>query len=323
MKLGQLVTILPRSHHPGIHRCGGAAFITRIHYDSNDENEESGKPTKIDVKYVLGGKESDIELEYVLEDASSMSATTVKDKRERKQDVKMNMGELGGDKKRRVALGDVDGNSGRRKRGKKEVHRKKTASTAHELNRGNEENGGLPVGSEMDGEWMFIKSGKISSYLPYLTATTHIQYWWNHEEGWLHATILKSIYKVVTENFIKWVVKVEFEDGVKIGLTFHPGDKRWKIKVGSVEQHKKQEQDLNKSGDMASNKRVKKSAVHPHCKLKIEEENVLNSWRSNSGSGASACVKSKSRANRGNISSDTKSTKKKVEIDGLGFIFQE
>jgi hypothetical protein len=161
MQLGQIVTILPRSH-PGINSYGGAAFITRIHTDSNDEH--NGKPTKIDVKYVLGGKESGIELTYVREEASA--STTTKDRRERKQDVKMNVGEWGGGKKRRVALGDVDGNCESRKRGKKEGdnhnHKKTKASMTHAELSENEEKARLPDGCEMDGEWMFIK---VSSFL--------------------------------------------------------------------------------------------------------------------------------------------------------------
>lgn len=157
MQVGQIVTILPRSH-PGINSYGGAAFITRIHTDSNDEN--NGKPTKIDVKYVLGGKESGIELTYVREEASA--TTTTKDRRERKQDVKMNVGEWGGGEKKRVALGDVDGNCGSRKRGKKEgdnhkSHKKKKASVTNAELTGNVGNAALPDGCEMDGEWMFIK----------------------------------------------------------------------------------------------------------------------------------------------------------------------
>eukprot|EP00804_Cyclotella_cryptica_P005197 CCRYP_014242-RA/>CCRYP_014242-RA protein AED:0.06 eAED:0.06 QI:414/1/1/1/1/1/3/578/785 len=314
MQVGQIVTILPRSH-PGINRCGGTAFITRIHTDSNDENNPGGKPTKIDVKYVLGGKESGIELTYVREDVSSMSATTAtstrmaKDKRERKQDVKMNMGEWGGGggQKKRVALGDVDGNCGSRKRGKKEVEKKQNKKnvpmTNAELSGGKEEHGGLPEGSEMDGEWIFIKSGKISSYLPYLTATTRIQYWWNHEDGWLHATILKSIHKVVTSKIIKWVVKVEFEDGEKASLTFHPGDKRWKVKIGPVDKKTETKEDGGKGGrkrgGMPSEKKIKKSPANPASNRKNDEKKVGKKSSAKAGSGGSEPVESNAQASGG------------------------
>lgn len=73
-----------------------------------------------------------------------MNATQVRrGTRERKQDVKMNVGELGETghaKKKRTALKDIDGNCG-----KKPKNDEKKAEEE------------LPAGCEMEGDWMFVK----------------------------------------------------------------------------------------------------------------------------------------------------------------------
>ena len=132
-QLDQTVQIRPRTF-PGVNKPGGTGIITAIHRD-----EKSGDPIQVDVKYVLGGKESNIEMTYV------MAEETVEGRRrgtrERKQDVKMNIGEET-PKKKRVALKDIDGNSKKLKTD--ELKKQGTC-------------GELPAGCEMDGEWMFIQ----------------------------------------------------------------------------------------------------------------------------------------------------------------------
>ncbi|KAL7481829.1 hypothetical protein ACHAW6_007515, partial [Cyclotella cf. meneghiniana] len=218
---------------------------------------------------------------------------------------------------------DVDGNCGSRKRGKKggdnhKNRKKKKASVTNAELSGNEDNAALPDGCEMDGDWMFIKSGRISSYLPYLTATTPIQYWWNDEDGWLHATILKSIYKVVTSKIIKWVVKVEFEDGEQISLAFHPADKRWKVKIGDVADKREEENRVGKSGigkrgGIASDKK----RANPPSLWKEDEKNLWSESSANAGDGASEAVKSSAKAN---ASGDHV---KKSEPTDLGLFFKK
>ena len=63
LKVGQQVDIESRTW-PGINKPGGHATITKLHYDTST-TATGGVPTKIDVKYVLGGSEKQIELTYV------------------------------------------------------------------------------------------------------------------------------------------------------------------------------------------------------------------------------------------------------------------
>jgi len=70
LKIGQQVDIESRTW-PGINKPGGHATITKFHYETtngsttSDGNGGGGAPTKIDVKYVLGGTEKQIEITYV------------------------------------------------------------------------------------------------------------------------------------------------------------------------------------------------------------------------------------------------------------------
>jgi len=58
LAIGQEVNIESRTQ-PGINKPGGHGTISNIHYDTNSS------PKMVDVKYSLGGKESNIELKYV------------------------------------------------------------------------------------------------------------------------------------------------------------------------------------------------------------------------------------------------------------------
>jgi len=59
LAIGQEVNIESRTQ-PGINKPGGHGTISNIHYDTNNS-----VPKMVDVKYSLGGKEANIELEYV------------------------------------------------------------------------------------------------------------------------------------------------------------------------------------------------------------------------------------------------------------------
>ena len=133
VEVGQSVSIEARTF-PGTNKSGGAAVITAIHLD-----EASGKPAKVDVRYVLGGSEANVEMTYV--GPMVVEEGRRRGTRERKQDVKMNLGEEK-PKKKRAALKDIDGNSSKKQ---------KTAEKQNEL----------PTGCEMDGEWMRIKVSYI------------------------------------------------------------------------------------------------------------------------------------------------------------------
>ena len=245
VQLDTIVQIQPRTFS-GVNKPGGVGVITGIHRD-----EESGNPTKIDVKYVLGGKESNIEMTYVTADATV--DVRRRGTRDRKQDVKMNIGEEK-PKKKRIALKDIDCN---RKKSKTDEAKKE------------ESRGQLPAGCEMDGEWMFIqvssscyiiylfclewcatgtdllynsftslvssdemKSGKLSDYTSYFTKGTTIQFWWDEDKGWLQATLLKDIKRSLSRGMIKWNVEMKFDiDGETFKYCFLPKDKRWKVKI--------------------------------------------------------------------------------------------
>ena len=154
-EIGQQVDVTSRTH-PGINKPGGVGTITSIH-------EEGGVPVKVDVKYVLGGKEKNVEITYVklIEDDDEGEGFR-RPARQRKADVKMNLGELGGGAKtkahkKRPALVDIDGNRERKSNNKSD--KKETGDAAAE---GEVDVGALPVGCEMDGGWMFIKVSLFS-----------------------------------------------------------------------------------------------------------------------------------------------------------------
>jgi hypothetical protein len=73
------------------------------------------------------------------------------------------------------------------------------------------------------------QDGKVADYTSILHQGRRVSYWWDDEYGWVNGVIIKPLTKVTTSSIIKWVVKVDFEDGEKETLNFHPGDKRWKV----------------------------------------------------------------------------------------------
>ena len=58
LAIGLEVNVEPRTY-PGINKQGGYGTVTHIYYN------EHGVATKVDVKYVLGGREKEVELTYV------------------------------------------------------------------------------------------------------------------------------------------------------------------------------------------------------------------------------------------------------------------
>ena len=72
----------------------------------------------------------------------------------------------------------------------------------------------------------------MSDYTPYFTKGTSVQFWWDDEKGWLHATLLNDIKRQLGRGIIQWMVKMRFEeDDETFSYCFHPKDNRWKIKI--------------------------------------------------------------------------------------------
>ena len=98
IKVGQQVDIQSRTW-AGINKPGGHARVTKINYanknsDDNNDNDGacgSGAPMTVDVKYILGGSEKNVELTYV-----KVHVELSRKSRSRKCDSKMNMNSLGG-----------------------------------------------------------------------------------------------------------------------------------------------------------------------------------------------------------------------------------
>jgi hypothetical protein len=110
------------------------------------------------------------------------------------------------------------------------------------------------------------KSGKLSDYTPYFTKGTSIQFWWDDEKGWLHATCLNDITRNLSRGIIRWMVKMKFEeDNETFSYAFHPKDSRWKIKIEKKEAAneakskapKKQEAAVKKSKAPSTKKKEK------------------------------------------------------------------
>lgn len=75
----------------------------------------------------------------------------------------------------------------------------------------------------------------MSDYTPYLTKGTSVQFWWDDEKGWLHATLLKDIKRQLGRGIIRWMVNMQFEeDDETFSYCFHPKDNRWKIKIDNT-----------------------------------------------------------------------------------------
>lgn len=78
------------------------------------------------------------------------------------------------------------------------------------------------------------KSGKLSDYIGYFTKGTSVQFWWDDDKGWLHAKLTKDIQRNLSRGTIRWDVKMNFEqDDELFSYSFHPNDKRWKVKIES------------------------------------------------------------------------------------------
>jgi len=133
LKIGQQVDIESRTW-PGINKPGGHATITKLHYETTDGTSDGnggaagGAPTKIDVKYVLGGTEKQIEITYV-----KPHVELVRGGRSRRLDKKMTVDSFTtGEKENNGAVGGGGGKKrvNKRKAGgadnvDKSVHKKK------------------------------------------------------------------------------------------------------------------------------------------------------------------------------------------------------
>ena len=178
LTVGKQVDIESRTW-AGINKPGGHATITKIHTNNEAESSASGSGgvsviTKVDVKYVLGGIEKDVELTYI-----KAHVELPRGGRRRRNDVKMNVNTLGGvpekkqtvskkkaskknnddnaSNKKRKALADVDGNNGKIKAAKKS-----SSSGVVEEEVGVAAERGVAVvvpvgGDDVDGKWTLIQ----------------------------------------------------------------------------------------------------------------------------------------------------------------------
>jgi hypothetical protein len=94
-----------------------------------------------------------------------------------------------------------------------------------------------------------VQTGKISDYTRFFTKGTSIQFWWDEEQGWLHATLLKDIERSLSRGMIRWQVKMKFAVDQNVhSHSFHPKDARWKIKI---------EKDTGKADNAKTSKKAK------------------------------------------------------------------
>ena len=144
---------------PGINKPGGHAKITKIHYDGN-------VATKVDVKYVLGGRELAVELTYVKAHVElerkgrsrrSVELKTITWEQKKKggggaqKKISPNKNEK---KKKRKALGSLnDGNDSKAKA------TKKGRTEDNESSKNEEDVAMVATGEEAgeDGKWTLIK----------------------------------------------------------------------------------------------------------------------------------------------------------------------
>mmetsp|Transcript_26476 Transcript_26476/g.43711 ORF Transcript_26476/g.43711 Transcript_26476/m.43711 type:complete len:543 (-) Transcript_26476:1205-2833(-) len=106
LQIGQQVDIESRTW-PGINKPGGHATIIKLHYD---DTTAAAVPTKIDVKYVLGGSEKQIELMYV-----KPHVELVRGGRSRRVDRKMTVDSFGSEKEnlgKKKMMNSAAGNGG-------------------------------------------------------------------------------------------------------------------------------------------------------------------------------------------------------------------
>lgn len=143
----------------GINKPGGHAKITKIHYD-----EAGTVPNMVDVKYVLGGTEKDIELTYV-----KKHIELTRRSRSRKSESVMNVDTLGGipkkegKKKKKVAIAknkENNSNSKKRKVGVSDDNKKfkKVSKVEKEIIKPSTDTV-VDGGDNGDGVWKLIEVG--------------------------------------------------------------------------------------------------------------------------------------------------------------------
>lgn len=225
--VGLNVDVDPRTW-PGINKPGGSARIVKVHYDGE-------VPTKVDVKYHVGGGEKEVELTYVKKHTELERRA-----RSRRVDIKMNVDTLGG-KPTQKKKGVKQKQTKKRKalRDMTPVKNSKSAKRPSEPTEGSSDGRSVDVSARIAattgsniiaaaGEWSIIQDGKITDYVNTLTKGRRIAYWWSVEDSWLEGTICKSLSKITTPSTIKWTIRVDFDNGDVHTLAFHPNEKRWK-----------------------------------------------------------------------------------------------
>ena len=158
---GQEVDIESRTW-AGINKPGGHAIITKIHYDASN----NGCANMVDVKYVLGGRELNVELTYV-----KVHVELSRRSRSRKCDTKMNVDTLGGVPKKKVKNNNSTKNGGNNNKKRKALASllDDNGNVAKAAKKGEEEeqvpsinnNNDTPVdeATDEDGVWKLIEVG--------------------------------------------------------------------------------------------------------------------------------------------------------------------
>mmetsp|Transcript_27276 Transcript_27276/g.58401 ORF Transcript_27276/g.58401 Transcript_27276/m.58401 type:complete len:594 (-) Transcript_27276:674-2455(-) len=247
----------------GINKPGGHATVVKIHVDDNNV------ANKVDVRYVLGGRELEVELTYV-----KMHVELERRGRSRRSDKKMNVETLGGVPGKKKVNKKQGGGGAKKRKGsssssspvKKEGGKKRKAlasidgnhSKAKAAKKGEEDveysQNAVDIPEEVveeDGKWTLIQDGRITDYTDTLQKGQRIAYWWSDEDGWLKGNVTKALTKVVTASTIRWPVKVDFDNGDKHSLDFHPLEKRWKVFHSNEKP----------SAEKAKDEQIKKSAT--------------------------------------------------------------
>lgn len=157
---GQEVDIESRTW-AGINKPGGHAIITKIHYDASN----NGCANMVDVKYVLGGRELNVELTYV-----KVHVELSRRSRSRKCDTKMNVDTLGGVPKKKVKNNSTKngGNNNKKRKalasllddnGKVAKAAKKGEEEEQVPSNNNNNNTTVDEATDEDGVWKLIEVG--------------------------------------------------------------------------------------------------------------------------------------------------------------------
>lgn len=157
---GQEVDIESRTW-AGINKPGGHAIITKIHYDASN----NGCANMVDVKYVLGGRELNVELTYV-----KVHVELSRRSRSRKCDTKMNVDTLGGVPKKKVKNNSTKngGNNNKKRKalasllddnGKVAKAAKKGEEEEQVPSNNNNNNTTVDEAMDEDGVWKLIEVG--------------------------------------------------------------------------------------------------------------------------------------------------------------------